>query len=150
MKITDVCKEYVYEPEKGVKITYRKMPQVIFMGIMLSRSSPAEVKKLIEIGKLDEDTKIEESKEDVKEKIKFNLQDMILSSLAVVEHPNSIVGWEGIQDNEGNELKFKIEQIKSLDFNVIIKLYNLITGDTLKKLGLNKKKAEVILKRSKK
>lgn len=136
MKIIDVCKEYVYEPEEGVKIYYRKMPPTLFMGLMLNKITPIEMGKMM----LNENGELDINNKDEIDRIRFNAKNTFDLTITIVEHPNSIVKWEGIQDEDGNELEFKPERIKGLSFNILSKLYNLIIEDSLISIKLDKKK----------
>lgn len=125
MIIVDMCKERTCEFEDGTKIIYRKLQPKIFNGILLSnfnyRTNGA---KNTGTGKQQGQGRVVGTFKDNPDLLEFDTNNTIVDE--VLKHPNSIVRWEGVTDEDGNELEFDPKYIENLDMNVRNKLYECI------------------------
>ncbi len=113
MIIIDMCKERTCKLEDGTKIIYRKLPPKIFQGILLSNFNPKGNDSLHEEG----DKKTPNIAE-------FEMNNAIVGD--VLKHENSIVRWEGVTDEDKNELEFDPKYIDDLDTDIRTTLFNCI------------------------
>jgi len=148
--VTDKIREFEFtEEEGGGKLFFNVLPKIEYLRII----GAAENIRRGEQDKIEIDTK-GLSKKEIKE-LEFKEQsiagtNLILNNaVKLICDTNSINGWQGFENEDGKELEFSQEFLRSFIKNLDIVLLTKITMAVTDNFYTNKKKAEPKTKKKK-